>query len=285
MTSRDQEATRTRDAMAISEHELTVMTGALDEAHRSTLPEMQQSVAEWDQHLRDEHGADQVAEMRERFSAPSRRGFLIGAGATLGGLVLAACSSSSDSSSGSTTTTKAAAGSSGGLATDLKIAALASALENTAVATYQAGIDAATQGHLGAVPPAIVTFAQTAQQQHKDHAAAWNAILTGANKPAVSGIDTTVYDGVVKPAFAQVTDVAGLGKLALELENVAAATYLSVIPVVSDSGGVKTVATIQPVEMQHAAILNFVLGQYPVPDAFAKTDGARTLTDKVGAAG
>jgi hypothetical protein len=42
------------------------------------------------------------------------------------------------------------------------------------------------------------------------------------------------------------------------------------------------VATIQPVEMQHAAILNFVLGQYPVPNAFAKTDGARTLSDTIG---
>jgi len=36
------------------------------------------------------------------------------------------------------------------------------------------------------------------------------------------------------------------------------------------------------VEMQHAAILNFVLGQDPVPDAFAKTDGSRPVTDVVG---
>ena len=89
-------------------------------------------------------------------------------------------------------------------------------------------------------------------------------------------------DGVVQPEFAKVTDVAGLAKLALALEDAAGATYLSVIPVVSDPGGVKTVATIQPVEMQHAAILNFVLGQYPVPNSFAKTDGARTLSDKIG---
>jgi hypothetical protein len=36
--------------------------------------------------------------------------------------------------------------------------------------------------------------------------------------------------------------------------------------------------------MQHAAILNFLLGQYPVPDAFAKTTGARSTKDKIGAA-
>lgn len=277
MSARDQEP------IAISEHELTQMTDALDEAHRATLPAMQTQIAEWDERLREEHAPDELAELRSRFANPSRRGFLVGAGATLGGLVLAACGSDDDKKSSSTSTTKGSSGGGGGgAATDLKIASLAAALENTAVATYQAGIDAATAGKLGAVPPAVVTFATTAQQQHKDHAAAWNAIVTGAGKPAVSGVDTTVNDGVVQPAFAQVTDVAGLAKLALQLEDAAAATYLSVIPLVSDPGGVKTVATIQPVEMQHAAILNFVLGNYPVPDAFAKTEGARTLSDKIG---
>jgi Ferritin-like domain len=277
-----QAPTQQGEPIAISEHELTVMTAHLEEAHQATLPVMHEAVTDWDERLRSENDPDELAEMRARFGRPSRRGFLIGAGATLGGLVLAACSSSDSkkSSASSTTNTKAAA--SGGLATDLKIASLAAALENTAVATYQAGIDAANAGRLGTVPPAIVTFATTVQQQHKDHAAAWNAIITGAGKPAVTGVDTTVNNGVVQPAFAQVTDVAGLAKLALTLEDAAGATYLSVIPVVSDPGGVKTVATIQPVEMQHAAILNFVLGQYPVPDAFAKTDGARTLTDKIG---
>ena len=38
--------------------------------------------------------------------------------------------------------------------------------------------------------------------------------------------------------------------------------------------GIQTAATIAPVEAQHAAILNFVLGQYPVPDDFLPTDKA-----------
>ena len=36
------------------------------------------------------------------------------------------------------------------------------------------------------------TFATTAQAQHKDHAAAWNGVLTGAGKKAVTGVDLTV---------------------------------------------------------------------------------------------
>ncbi len=50
---------------------------------------------------------------------------------------------------------------------------------------------------------------------------------------------------------------------------------------VSAPAGIKTAATIEPVELQHAAISNFVLGKYPVPDTFTKTDGARPLTDVI----
>ena len=138
-----------------------------------------------------------------------------------------------------------------------------------------------TQGKLTGVPAAVVTFAQTAQSQHKDHAAAWNGVLTGAGKKAITGVDLTVKKSVDK-AFAKVTDVPGLAALALDLENVAAATYIAAIDVVKSPAGIKTAASIQPVELQHAAILNFLLGQYPVPDAFAKSTGARPASDKIG---
>jgi hypothetical protein len=202
----------------------------------------------------------------------------------LSAAALAACSSSSSSSSSSTTASTAGGAPGQGLSGDLAVAALSAALENTAVLTYQKGIDAATAGKLGTVPPAVVTFAQTAQSQHKQHAAAWNALLSSAGKttiPANYG-DTTVFTGVVAPAFAAVKDVVGLANLALTLETVAAETYLAAISAVSAPAAIKTAATIQPVEMQHAAILNFVLGTYPVPDSFSKTDGARTGTDQIG---
>ena len=100
----------------------------------------------------------------------------------------------------------------------------------------------------------------------------------------MTGVDTTVKTAVIDPAFATVKDVPGLAMLALQLENVAAATYLESIGLIESAGGIKTSASIQPVEMQHAAILNFLLGQYPVPMSFSSTDGARPLSDKIGAA-
>ncbi|HEV7525200.1 MAG TPA: ferritin-like domain-containing protein [Acidimicrobiia bacterium] len=265
------------EPIEISEHELRSMTADLDDMHHATLPVMKEALAEWSElHHQLRAGVARVA--------PSRRGFLLGAGVALGGLALAACGSSSKSgSSGAANPTIPTSRSTGGakLTGDLAVVALAAGLENLAVQTYAGGIRAATAGKLGTVPPAVVTFAQTVKSHHEQHAQAWNAVLAGAGKPAVTGVDKTVKDAVVDPAFAKVTDAVGLAGLALVLENVAAATYLEAISVVSAPAGVKTAATIEPVELQHAAILNFVLGKYPVPDTFTKMDGARPLTDVI----
>jgi hypothetical protein len=272
----------------ISERELLDMTRDLDEMHHDTLPKMHEAVAEW-QEINDQlrAGVDKAGA-----TVASRRKFLIGTGAVMSAAVIAACSSSKKSSSlssGATATTAAgtgttAAGAQGqGLTGDLAVAALAAALENTAVATYATALAAAQAGKLGAVPPAVATFVTTAQSQHKDHAAAWNAILTGAGKTAITGLDTTVMTGVIQPAFAQVKTIVDAAKLALALETVAAATYLNAIETaLTSTGGIQTTATIQPVEMQHVAILNYVLGTYPVPASFSTTTGARPLTDQIG---
>jgi len=272
---------RERDTpIQISEAELAAMTADMDELHHGSLPALRDAVDEWTQLQR---------ELRSRAAtvtrtAANRRQFLLGSGVVLGGVVLAACASSSKSTSATTPTnapTTAAEPPAANLTGDLAIVALAAGLENLAVGTYQAGIVAANAGKLGAVPPAVVTFATTAHAHHRAHAAAWNAILTQAGKPAVTGVDTTVKTTVVDPAFAKVTDVGGLAKLALALENVAAATYLNGIGLIHGAAGIQTAASIQPVELQHAAILNFVLGRYPVPNAFGQTTGARIPSDTI----
>jgi len=268
------------EPMAISETQLIAMTSDMDEMHQASMPAVREALAEW-----QELSSDIRSGLAK--TDTTRRRFLMGAGVIAGGVALAACGSSSKSSGSATTTTGGASSTTGGgnptgLTGDLAVVALAASLENLAVQTYQGCISAAQAGKLGTVPPAVVTFAQTAMSHHKDHAAAWNAVLTGANKTPVSGVDLTVKTGVVDPAFAQVKDVAGLAKLALDLENVAGSTYLAAIGGITSPAGIKTAASIEPVELQHAAILNFVLGNYPVPDAFTKTDCARTTSDEIG---
>ena len=269
-----------KQELAISEAELVSMTHDLDDAHHESLPSMRDSLTEW-----SESDDDIRSGITRLVSTPSSlRAFLLGGGAVLGGVALVGSGMGSGLAAAATRSGRMgvpSATSAQKLSGDLAVVALAASLENLAVGTYQAGIDAATKGSLGEVPPAVVTFAQTAQSQHKDHAAAWNAVLTGAGKKAVSGVDMTVKKSVDK-TFAAVKDVPGLAKLALDLENVAAATYIAAIDVVKNPAGIKTAATIQPVELQHAAILHFLLGEYPVPDAFAKSTGARPVTDKIG---
>ncbi|HEX2274697.1 MAG TPA: ferritin-like domain-containing protein [Acidimicrobiales bacterium] len=248
--------------LPISQGELAALTRDLDELHHATLPAMRSAAAEWSEELRT-----------------TRRRFLAG-GAAFGGLLLAGCGDARDEGEetrGEVLGARQPRPPTG----DFAIAALAASIENLAVATYQMGIAAADAGRLGPVPPAVAGFARTAQRHHADHAGAWNEVLANGGRVTVDGIDETAESEVVDPALGQLTDVAGLARVALSLENVAAATYLRSIANLENTGARKVAASIQPVEMQHAAILSFLLGQYPVPDSFAKEDGARPLSDRI----
>lgn len=220
----------------------------------------------------------------------SRRGLLAGAGIIGAGLVATACGgtkrmgSASPESAGpgvGAAPTKAPAKpvpakpapAKAPSAQDVAIAQLAAGLEVLAVGTYRAALDAAGAGALGAVPPAVAEFATTAMAQHQAHLDAWNKVLTDNGAAAVTTPNATLKP-TVDTAFAGVKDVGGAAMLALMLEQIAAATYLSAQPVLTDTAAIKLAGSIQVVDAQHVAVLLFVLGQYPVPDTFAKVDMA-----------
>lgn len=159
----------------------------------------------------------------------------------------------------------------GGGNVDLTVANLAAGLEVLAVGTYQAALDAATAGSLGTVPPAVGEFVGTALAHHQAHLDAWNQVITGAGQPEVTEPNATLKP-TVDEQFAAVTDVAGAAKLALMLEEIAAATYLSAQNVLTDPDAIMLAGSIQIIDAQHAAVLHFVLGEYPVPDTFAQTE-------------
>jgi len=135
-------------------------------------------------------------------------------------------------------------------------------LENLAVFAYTAGLTAATQGKLGTVPPAVATFATTVKGQHQQHAAAWNAVLQSHGKAPVTVTNPTLTP-TVQSDFAKVTDIAGLAQLAVALETIAAQTYQAETWKLKSSAAIQLSSSIQPVEMQHIAILYYVLGMYP----------------------
>ncbi len=255
-----------------SEAQLNALTREMDEAHRALLPAMRASAAEHVEELHDTGVVRSLAAARAARPDHSlaRRGFLLGVGGVGAMGVLAACSAGSGSA---TPDTRAGSASAGAYTGDLKLVALATALENQAVAAYSAALANAKAGKLGTVPPAASTFMQTAMSQHQDHAQAWNAVLTGAGQPAISGVPLS-NEAATLNAVNSATSTAAVAKLALSLENQAAETYLYTVGHVSNTKAIGTAATIAPVEAMHAAILYFVLGQYPVPDAFLGTDKA-----------
>ncbi len=236
----------------ISDAELTSMVDQLDEIHHDqAMPAMRTAVDQWCEVISEERASTERLDRRRT----GRRTFLLGAaGATAGGVLLAACGSSAKKASRPQL--------SSAMASDLSVAAMAASLENLGVYAYKAGVKAATAGKLGKVPAAVPVFALVAMGQHIDHANAWNAALTAAGEPAVTFTDPALTP-TVNTAFGQVTDVAGLLGLALLVENIAAQTYQNGVGVLSAPTAIGVAATIHPVEMQHAAILYFALGQYP----------------------
>lgn len=210
----------------------------------------------------------------------SRRRFLMGAGAVGIGVVAAACGSNdeadveSGSGSGSAekgaTTTEAEKA---GASADVEVAKVAAGLEVLAVSTYKAAGEAAGANKLGPVPPAVGEFVKTAMGHHQEHLDAWNKVITGSGGAAVTEPNAKLKP-VVDAEFAKVKDVAGAAKLALMLEQIAAQTYLKVLPTLKGKDAIKLAGSIQAVDQQHQAILLFALGMYPVPDTFQKTDKA-----------
>lgn len=156
---------------------------------------------------------------------------------------------------------------------DLAVAQVAASLEVLAVGTYAAALEAARSGTLGVVPPAVATFMNTAMEQHQAHLDAWNEVLLTADLTAVTEPPADLQE-TVDDELADVSDVPGAARLALLLEETAAATYLSAVPELVDPAAIDLAASIHPIDMQHVAVLLFVLGEYPVPETFASTEMA-----------
>jgi hypothetical protein len=163
---------------------------------------------------------------------------------------------------------------------DLSVAALLASMENLLVSVYQAGID--KKDKFGTFPPGVMAVVTAAQRQHKDHANAWNGILTGAGKPGVSGVDLTVQTAAVEAPLARARDYSALLSICHDVGTVTASTYQAAIGAFQNVAALKVAASIHPVEHEHIAVLNFLLGRVQPPDSFSYVDGARPTSDNIG---
>lgn len=164
---------------------------------------------------------------------------------------------------------------------DLAIAALLQSLENLAVASCEATREFVRDGRIEALPPPLATYVDLAQAHHAEHAGTWNGVVTSAGLRGITGVDLALKTRL-EPMLFRAGDHLGVATAFLELESVTAATYLSAIGGLTNNAALQMSASIHPVELEHVALLNLFLGRPPVPDAFARVDGARPVTDTIG---
>lgn len=263
--------------MQISEAELRAMTAEMVEMHHATFPQMRAALSDFGAALR-----------RRRFrsaaiGADRRKLVVTGSGLILGSMFLTACGDDDDAAQdpaqgapGSQDDTDGGESSGELLANDADALKLNASIENLAVFAYTSALEAAPKGKFGNnVPKAVAEFATHAKAQHAEHAQAFNAALTNAGQQAYTD-PTPALAPAVQDMFAKTDTVPKLAMLALTLENTAAATYVQQMGGESSQPVLSAVATIAPVERQHAAILNYVLGNYPIPDTFVQLEKTKT---------
>lgn len=207
-----------------------------------------------------------------------RRALLAGAAAALGGLGVACSTSgggdvSEEDVTGITRLDR--------LEGDLAVVALLASMENLAIALYETTRELVAEGDLDPLPAPVAAYLDVAQAQHEEHARAWNGILTGSGRQAVTGVNLTLKT-TLEPMVGNARDYVGMATAFLEVESVTAATYLAGIQATENNATLKIAASIHPVELQHVTFLHLVLDREPLPGGFATADGARSTTDTIG---
>jgi hypothetical protein len=166
---------------------------------------------------------------------------LLGAagGATLVGVLASAASASSSS--------------------DVQILQTAASIENLAVATYKTAL---TLPYIGgsSANPVVTKFAQVTMGQHLQHADAFNAAVKQLGGTAQTQPDPAFVPVVNKAVKALTGATPSQGSLAvvglaMELENIAAETYVKDTVLAKSSTNKALFASIMGIEAQHVSVL------------------------------
>jgi ferritin-like protein len=145
---------------------------------------------------------------------------------------------------------------------DIQVLQTAASIENLAVATYKTAL---TLQYIGgsAANPVVTKFAQVTMGQHQQHADAFNAAAKSLggkkqNKPDPAFVPV-VNKAVASLGGATAAQGAlGVVGLAIELENIAAETYIKDTTLVKSSTNKALFASIMGIEAQHVAVLTAV---------------------------
>ena len=142
---------------------------------------------------------------------------------------------------------------------DVQLLQTAASIENLAVATYKTAL---TLPYIGgpSADPVITKFAQVTMGQHVQHADAFNAAAKHLGGKAQNKPDPAFVPVVNKAVASLGTATATQGSLgvvglAVELENIAAETYVKDTTLVQSSSNKALFASIMGIEAQHVSVL------------------------------
>jgi hypothetical protein len=142
---------------------------------------------------------------------------------------------------------------------DVQLLQTAASIENLAVATYKTAL---TLPYIGgsAADPVITKFAQVTMGQHAQHADAFNAAAKHLGGKAQNKPDPA-FVPVVNKAVASLGSATaaqgalGVVGLALELEKIAAETYIKDTTLAQSTTNKALFASIMGIEAQHVSVL------------------------------
>lgn len=221
--------------MDITEHELSAALREVDDQHRSQMAGMPAQIAE----LHEGEGARGLRNERSKLLSgrTGRNGLVLAVGSAV--LTFRQLLSPSIAA-------QAAAGNDVGA-----LAAFAQSVELAAVEAYKAAVGSG-KVTTKAVGAAATLFAS----HHTEHAAAFG----GAAKAAATNKPNPKLLAAVAEQLKGAADEKAIIKIAYDLENAAAATYMFALGATTDKGALGLTASILPVEAQHAVVLGSVLG-------------------------
>jgi Ferritin-like domain len=143
--------------------------------------------------------------------------------------------------------------------TDVQILQTAASIENLAVGTYKTAL---TLPYIGgsAANPVITKFAQVTMGQHVQHADAFNAAAKSLGGKVQDKPDPA-FVPVVNKAVASLSGASaaqgalGVVGLAMELENIAAETYIKDTVLATKTTNKALFASVMGIEAQHVSVL------------------------------
>ncbi|MBJ7609826.1 MAG: ferritin-like domain-containing protein [Candidatus Dormibacteraeota bacterium] len=137
---------------------------------------------------------------------------------------------------------------------DVAILQTAASLENLAIAVYSNALTLAPSIN-GTDNPFVAKFLAMTLKQHADHLQAFNSAAQSLGGQPQTDLDHTMYSTVVTPALGSLKRPADVIDLVLMVEHITAQTYAKFAAAVGEVAALKPLASIAPVEAQHAAVL------------------------------